>query len=184
MLISAVTGLGIHWEKDTGRVVNRWLGRPEKMMAKPISPAPDAVPLSVGQIETIALANAPDAKIMFLDGIGGLHNPNKLRLRYAEDHSPARRTTLMLDPTTGSVLLSEGPAFKLWNQEMHGGEILGWSTRIISLLAALSLPVLAITGPLIWRRRRNSPTVFAWPSKASSTTPPKPPPTALSGNVF
>ncbi len=150
LLIFAITGLGVFWERDATRVVNRWLGRPEPVMAQPVPPAPGAAPLTVGEIEKIASREQPGAKIMAIEGIGGLKNPVRVRVSYVEDHSPARRTMLALDPTTGKVLLSEGPNFKLWNQQMHTGEILGWPTRIISLLAALSLPVLAISGPLIW----------------------------------
>ncbi len=159
MLIFALTGLGVYWERDAGRWVNRWLGRTEAVADKPVPPAPNAVPLSVEQVETIALRAAPGAKVMFIDGIGGLRSPIKVRLRYTEDRSPTRQTALVLDPTTGNVLLSEGPTFKLWNQQLHTGEILGWPTRILSLLAALSLPILALTGPLIWwgrTRRRNA----------------------------
>lgn len=156
MLIFAITGLGIYWEKDATRVVNRLLGRPEVIAGKPVPPAPDAVPLSIERIEAIAQAAVPGATLISVEGIGGLRNPLKLRLRYAEDYSAARRKTLLLDPTTGGTLFADGPSFKLWNQEMHTGEILGWPTRILSLVAAMTLPVLAITGPLIWwgRRRR------------------------------
>ena len=64
MLIFAVTGLGIHWEKDAGRLVNRWLGRPEAIMVKPVPPTQGAVPLSVGQIEKIALTALLSAPTM------------------------------------------------------------------------------------------------------------------------
>ena len=150
MLIFAVTGLAVFWEGDATRLVNQWLGRPEPIMEQPVPPAPGAVPLTVGEIERFASHDFPGAKIMSIEGIGGLRNPIRVRLSYVEDLSPARRRMLLLDPTTGKVLLSDGPNFKLWNQQMHTGEILGWPTRIISLLAALSLPVLAISGPLIW----------------------------------
>lgn len=158
ILIFAITGLGVFWEKDATRVVNGLLGRPEPVAAKPVPPTPDARPLGIERIEAIAQAAAPGATLVSVEGIGGLRDPLKLRLRYIGDYSPARRTTLLLDPTTGGVLLSDGPSFKLWNQEMHTGEILGWPTRILSLLAALALTLLTLTGPLIWwgRRRRKA----------------------------
>ena len=51
---------------------------------------------------------------------------------------------------------------KLWNREIHTGDIFGWPTRIIACVASFTLPLLAITGPLIWlgrmRRQRRSAT--------------------------
>jgi uncharacterized iron-regulated membrane protein len=47
---------------------------------------------------------------------------------------------------------------KLWNREIHTGDILGWPTRIIAAAASLTLPLLAVTGPLIWWNRRRRAT--------------------------
>jgi uncharacterized iron-regulated membrane protein len=43
---------------------------------------------------------------------------------------------------------------KLWNRELHAGDIGGLPTRILASLISLSLPVMTITGPLIWWNRR------------------------------
>ena len=43
---------------------------------------------------------------------------------------------------------------KLWNRELHTGDIGGLPTRILASLISLSLPVMTITGPLIWWNRR------------------------------
>jgi len=47
---------------------------------------------------------------------------------------------------------------KLWNRQLHTGDEFGLTSRILTCLASLSLPMRAITGPLIWwgrmKRRR------------------------------
>ena len=67
-----------------------------------------------------------------------------------------------MDVYTGSVLLVESsrrmPApikyARMWNRELHTGDILYLPTRIVAAFFSLMLPVLAITGPLIWWNRR------------------------------
>ena len=39
---------------------------------------------------------------------------------------------------------------KLWNREIHTGDLYGLPTRILACVASLCLPLLAITGPLMW----------------------------------
>jgi uncharacterized iron-regulated membrane protein len=40
------------------------------------------------------------------------------------------------------------------NRELHTGDIGGWPARIIAAIFSLSLPLLAVTGPLLWWQRR------------------------------
>ncbi len=97
-------------------------------------------------------------------------NPIRIPLRYPEDRTPAGRTTVMIDPYTGKIVFHldarSGPLgfryVKLWNREIHTGDIFGWPTRLLAALVSLLLPVLAVTGPLIWwNRRRNKPSIPA-----------------------
>ncbi|HKF56710.1 MAG TPA: PepSY-associated TM helix domain-containing protein [Blastocatellia bacterium] len=46
----------------------------------------------------------------------------------------------------------------MWNREIHTGDILGWPTQILAFFVSLMLPMLSITGPLVWwtRRRKKS----------------------------
>jgi uncharacterized iron-regulated membrane protein len=39
---------------------------------------------------------------------------------------------------------------KFWNRQVHTGDALGWPSRIVACLASLALPLLCLTGPLIW----------------------------------
>jgi uncharacterized iron-regulated membrane protein len=49
---------------------------------------------------------------------------------------------------------------RMWIREIHTGDILGWPTRLLACLVSLLLPILAITGLLIWwnRSRKLLPT--------------------------
>ena len=74
---------------------------------------------------------------------------------------------MLVDPYSRSIAMivdwrTASPSFrlvKLWNREVHTGDIGGLPTRILAALIGLSLPVLTLTGPLIWwnRWRKNPP---------------------------
>lgn len=42
----------------------------------------------------------------------------------------------------------------LWNREIHTGDVFGWPSRILACLFSLSLPLMAVTGPVLWLQRR------------------------------
>ena len=44
----------------------------------------------------------------------------------------------------------------MWNRELHTGDIFNLPTRILAAFFSLMLPILAITGPLIWWNRRRA----------------------------
>jgi uncharacterized iron-regulated membrane protein len=79
-------------------------------------------------------------------------------MHFPEDRTPGGRTIVQLHPTTGAVLAvqnsRDAPAayrfVKLWNRQLHTGDTFGWPTRILACLISLALPLLALTGPLIW----------------------------------
>ena len=78
---------------------------------------------------------------------------------------------MILDRYTGDVLRFDNTRAmpvplkyaRLWNQEIHTGEIFGWPTRILASIFSLSLAALAVTGPWIWwNRTAHKITVCAW----------------------
>ena len=83
-------------------------------------------------------------------------------LKYPEDHTPAGRTRILLDAYSGKILSltnsRAAPAAVVYvtrlNREIHTGDIGGWPTRILAAIFSLSLPLLALTGPLLWWQRR------------------------------
>jgi uncharacterized iron-regulated membrane protein len=91
-------------------------------------------------------------------------------MKYPEDRTPAGRTNLFLDAYTGKVrqltdARSAPLSFnltRLWNRQYHTGDIFGWPTQLLALVSSLALLIMAITGPMIWyKRKRTSQTAQA-----------------------
>ena len=82
-------------------------------------------------------------------------------MNYPEDRTPIGRSRVWLDPYTGRALsiwsTREAPlGFKIsrmWIREIHTGDIFGWPTRLFACVMSLVLPILTITGTLIWWNR-------------------------------
>jgi uncharacterized iron-regulated membrane protein len=83
-------------------------------------------------------------------------------LKFPEDRTPAGRTVVLLDPYSDEILSfnnTRTASFshnftRMWNREIHTGDIFGWPTKILACILSLSLPLMAITGPLIWWNRQ------------------------------
>ena len=82
-------------------------------------------------------------------------------MRFPENRTPVGRSRVFLDPYTGKALSvwssrTAPVGFKInamWIREIHTGDIFGWPTRLLACLVSLALPILAITGTLIWWNR-------------------------------
>jgi uncharacterized iron-regulated membrane protein len=85
-------------------------------------------------------------------------------MQFPEDKTPAGRSFVTLDAKTGAVL-SVGSsrnapvletALVRWTREVHTGTLLGVPSRIAVTLLALALPILAVTGPLMWWNKQRA----------------------------
>ena len=82
-------------------------------------------------------------------------------MKFPEDRTPIGRSRVLLDPYTGNVLSAVSTrsaplAFKIsrmWIREIHTGDIFGWPTRLLACVMSLILPIMTITGSLIWWNR-------------------------------
>ena len=45
---------------------------------------------------------------------------------------------------------------RMWNGEIHTGEIFGWPTRILACIFSLAVATLAVTGLWIWWNRNRA----------------------------
>jgi uncharacterized iron-regulated membrane protein len=165
MILFAITGIVIHWDDETRVLINRMAGEEDKPQPKRAASARGAVPLDPDQLLAAAMKAAPGARATVILGIGE-SSPVRIIMKYPEDRTPAGRTNLSVDGSTGEIVAMQTSRTapigtriaKLWNREVHTGEIGGWPTRILACVASLSLPLLAITGPLMWlgrlRRKR------------------------------
>ena len=41
-----------------------------------------------------------------------------------------------------------------WTRELHTGDLWGWPTRTLAFLFSVTLPVVALSGPLLWWKGR------------------------------
>ncbi|HKW33464.1 MAG TPA: PepSY-associated TM helix domain-containing protein [Candidatus Acidoferrum sp.] len=156
----ALTGVALTWEGPVSNLVNRLThagpvpGRPP--MA---SPAKGAIALGPDAIVAAARAALPGAEIADLAMEPG--RPVDARMKFPEDRTPIGRSRVFLDPYTGQALsvLSTRTAplgFKItrmWIREIHTGDLFGWPTQLLACVASLVLPLLTITGTLIWWNR-------------------------------
>jgi len=128
--------------------------------------ASGAAVLSAEELLAAARKAAPGATPVWLDlRWQQAHGGAVVGFRYPYDHTPGGRTIVHMDPWSGKVLdvmsteqMSASRRFAmLWDMEIHTGTILGWPTRMIAAISGLVLPVMAVTGPMVWwmRRRRN-----------------------------
>ena len=165
LIVFALTALVIHFDDEASRWLNTLTGsanEPRFPRSTPLSadrPAPD-----FDAVLAAAQRAEPDASVT---GLLLGRNPVRVGMRHPEDHTPAGRTNVFVDAYSGRVVMlvdsrTASPGFrlvKLWNRELHTGDIGGLPTRILACGISLSLPILVVTGPLIWwnRQRRLAP---------------------------
>lgn len=167
LFLFAVTGIALTWDETASKVVNR-LTHSDPMPSPPELPplSPGAALFEVDQTLAAARAALPDAEIDSFSMHPG--EPVDVRMKFPEDRTPVGRSRVWLDPYAGKVLRvwstrTAPVGFKInrmWIREIHSGDILGGPTRIMACVLSLLLPLLTITGILIWwhRSRRLVPT--------------------------
>jgi uncharacterized iron-regulated membrane protein len=160
LMIFSITAIVIHWENGATRLANRVTNSADLLpFPRPRPFTPDAATISFDRLLSIAEATAPGARATWIQFSG---NPVRVAMKYLEDRTPSGRTNIFIDAYTGNVVYQlnsrSGPLgfrfVKLWNREIHTGDIGGLPTRIVACLLSLMLPVMAVTGPLIWWNRR------------------------------
>jgi uncharacterized iron-regulated membrane protein len=164
LLMFAWTAICIHWERQVGKLAQQMSSAPVVRPASPQIPLPGSVPLSPDRLVEIAHATLPGARITGIDLPGNAKQAVTVALKFPEDHTPAGRSRLRIDAYSGKVLqiqssreMSAAVKYaRMWNRELHTGDILDLPTRILAAFFSLMLPVLAITGPLIWWNRRKA----------------------------
>ena len=128
-----------------------------------IEPAPGATPLSADQLLASAVTALPGATPVTI-GFPNSHPKNAVgvSMRFPEDHTDMGKSVVFLDPYTGTPLyvlstrkLNAAAKYAwMWNWEIHTGQIFGLPSQIIAAALSLLLPILAVTGPIIWWQKR------------------------------
>jgi len=164
LLIFAWTAICIHWEREVGKLAQRMSSLPEVRLASPQIPLPGSTPLSPDRLIEIAHNTLPEARIMAIDLPRNAKQSATVALKFPEDHTPLGRSRMNIDAYSGKVLHAQSSRdmsaavkyARMWNRELHTGDIFNLPTRILAAFFSLMLPVLAITGPLIWWNRRRA----------------------------
>lgn len=158
----AWTGIVVHWE-DAARA---WAAKISHESSRTNDPRPPShsgrAVLDPDQLLARAVSAVPGARVTALYLAEDPATPVQIVMKFPEDHTPAGRTRLSLDPASGQVLnvinsRTTPPAVSYVsriNREIHTGDIGGWPGRILACMFSLSLPILAFTGPLLWWQRR------------------------------
>jgi uncharacterized iron-regulated membrane protein len=159
MLIFGVTGLVIHWDDEAITLVAKITHGPGRLpVPTPKPSAAGVAPIGFGALADAATKAVPGAKIVWIQKGADVRVAVRVAMRFPEDRTPVGRTTVYMHPITGEVLQSQTSrtaplAYRMigyWNRQLHTGDTLGWFSRILACLMSLALPLLAITGPLIW----------------------------------
>jgi uncharacterized iron-regulated membrane protein len=165
LMLFALTGAALHWEDLARRLVASASGG----ASDPPPPAPSHAcegkpALGLDRLAAAAAAAVPGATPSWLQ----VRTPTGLArmvMRFPEDRTPAGRTVVAMEPCTARVVSVQSTraaslafrATRMWAREAHTGDLFGWPTRILAALFSLSLPLMAVTGPLIWLSRRRRP---------------------------
>ncbi len=164
LLLFGLSGFVIYWQDSwLLPATNRMLHISDRETAPRIAALPGQVLQDLDQLDAAACAALPGARSTRIVLPAG-NDAAKVWMKFPDDHTALGRSAVLIDPYSGLVLRSRSsrtaplPAryFRQWNREIHTGDLLGWPTRLLAFAAALLLPGLAVTGPLLWwmRRRR------------------------------
>jgi uncharacterized iron-regulated membrane protein len=160
LFLFALTGVAMTWEGLVNNLLNRVFHAGPMPATLRMSRPPDrAVALNPDAIVAAARSAVPGAQIAAVDMESG--RPVDVRMKFPEDRTPIGRSRVLLDPYTGEVLSAVSTrtaplAFKIgrvWIREIHTGDIFGGPTRFLACVMSLILPILTITGTLIWWNR-------------------------------
>ena len=163
LLALAGSGIVIHWHDEALRLAGRLTGAP------PVALPPRALPecqgkpaLGADSLIAVARAEVPGARATVIQVPDDVTRPVRAIFKYPEDRTPAGRTLVYLAACSArpvQVLSSRTASAayrwtRMWNREIHTGDVYGWPTRIVMALASLCLPLMALTGPIMWWGRR------------------------------
>jgi len=165
LLIFAWTAICIHWERGVDKLAQKLSSAPVVHSEPPQIPIPGSAPLSADRLVQIAHTTLPEARITGIQLPDNAKQAVTVQLKFPEDHTPAGRSRLRIDAYSGKVLQVQSSRdmptpvkyARMWNRELHTGDILNLPTRILAAFFSLMLPVLAVTGPLIWWNRWRNP---------------------------
>jgi uncharacterized iron-regulated membrane protein len=160
LFVLALTGIVIGFESWTTPLIYRVTGS-QPYAAVSVTPVAGKQTLTPDEALGIARAQLPDATPVSIN-VPGSKAPFRVALRYPEDRTPGGRSRVFVNQYSRSVLQVEssrttaaGTRLITLNRAIHTGDILGMPTKILMSLASFTVVVQAITGLMMWWRRRS-----------------------------
>jgi sulfite reductase (NADPH) flavoprotein alpha-component len=177
-LVLAVTGVVIGFEDQaaylvdkltgssavhTSQVVSRSEGEPgsgKPGSGEPGSGEPGSNEITADQAVAIACARLPGtvAYRVQMPQYGGTF---VVALTYADNRIAGERNSIAVDPRSGKIIsadlstdLTATERFMAVDEAVHTGSLLGMPSKIVVSLAGILLPVQAVSGLVMWLRRR------------------------------
>jgi uncharacterized iron-regulated membrane protein len=158
------TGIFLAYNDASRAVVAAFapLSPPARNVQAPESPA-GGKPLGVDAAVAIAQAAHPAERLWAVGLPAGPRGSYRVNLSEpgVPDMHPGRGNILFIDPNTGAVLRSLGPAtrtggdrFLIMQRLMHEGAVLGPPGRALIFITGLLPALFVVTGTLMWLRNR------------------------------
>ena len=168
LVFLSFTSSGVYWAFDPVRdLVDGWLGTLRPPRAAAAKPPPAKGSMSKPETPDLTLSwaafqqAAPDWRMAVLRLPERAGQP--LQIQWVAKDAPhvRARSRMLIDPQTGKLLKNEpyaaqplGARFQSTFYPLHLGLYFGVTGQIIVLLAALALPGFAITGWMLYLKRR------------------------------
>jgi uncharacterized iron-regulated membrane protein len=163
LLIAGTTGASLVFPEQFGRAAHILMGT-HPAAAAVVRPQPAvgraAPSLPLDTLLAIAERAQPGGVISYLYLPTRPGETFRVRKRLPGEKHPTGNSFVHVDPATGQVLAVEdgtraprGARLYSILYPLHIGVLGGTATRLLAVLVGLTLPTLAITGALVWRRR-------------------------------
>lgn len=163
LLALAATGTIIGFEDQLASLLDKLTGSSAVQTSRTFTqsqPESAADELTPDQAVAIARARLPGATPyrVQIPRYGGVY---VVALTYADNRIASERNSLSIDPWSGKIIsaglstdLTARERIMAVNRAVHTGDIFGMPSRIVVAMAGILLPVQAVSGLVIWLRRR------------------------------
>ncbi|GLC28179.1 PepSY-associated TM helix domain-containing protein [Roseisolibacter agri] len=162
LLLAGVTGASLVFHEAFQRAAYWVTGTvaPPAVPSRVSAPTAAVASLPVDSLLARAVRAQPGGVISYLYLPTAPGQTFRVRQRLPGEQHPNGKSFVHVDPTAGRVVAAEDGAraaggARLYSvlYPLHVGVLGGWPTRVLTVAAGLSLPLLAVTGFLVWRRR-------------------------------
>ncbi|MBW4638373.1 MAG: PepSY domain-containing protein [Gloeocapsa sp. UFS-A4-WI-NPMV-4B04] len=159
LVLIASTGVAMsYWDQAEQLIYS--LTNTQKVADSITLPAFDQPPLKLEQLLTVADAALPGAKTVWIDLPETPQTALRVRKKFPQEADPYGWSFVYLNQYNGDVLRVDNALkaplaariISLW-YPLHIGTFGGTGTRILYLFVGLALPMLSITGFLLWWNR-------------------------------